>query len=208
MAFAEPGLIDMIMRLRSRGISDINVLRAMEQIPRSVFVIDALKMRSYDECEIPIACGQNLLSPLTTAILCQTLEVSPEHKVLQIGTGSGYSTAVLAKLCKRVYGVERYKTLCEDAECHMKALVNNTVLRHGDGRFGWRGQAPFDRILISASVRMFPSALLDQLTDGGRLIAVVDGQLSIAMRKNGKIQEKTIMPMKIPALEPGKSKAL
>ena len=208
MAFLEPGLFDMIMRLRSRGISDTNVLRAVEKTPRTVFVPDALKMQSYDERDIPIACGQNLLAPLTTAILCQTLEVQPDHKVLLIGTGSGYSTAVLSHLCKRVYSVERYKALSDTAEERLKGLAVNTVLRHGDGRYGWKGQAPFDRILICASVRMFPTALLDQLSDDGRLVAIVEGQLCVAERKSGKMVEKTIMPISIPPLEPGKSQAI
>ena len=208
MAFLEPGLFDMIMRLRSRGISDTNVLRAVEKTPRTVFVPDALKMQSYDERDIPIACGQNLLAPLTTAILCQTLEVKPDHKVLLIGTGSGYSTSVLSHLCKRVYSVERYKSLSESAEETLRGLAVNTVLRHGDGRYGWKGQAPFDRILICASVRMFPTALLDQLTGNGRMVAIVDGQLSVAERKNGETLEKAIMPLNITPLEPGKSQAI
>lgn len=208
MSFLEPGLFDMIMRLRSRGISDTNVLRAIEKTPRTVFVPDALKMQSYDERDIPIACGQNLLAPLTTAILCQTLEVQPDHKVLLIGTGSGYSTAVLSHVCKRVYSVERYKSLAEPAEERLKGMAVNTVLRHGDGRYGWKGQAPFDRVLICASVRMFPTALLDQLTGNGRMVAVVDGQLSVASRVDGETLEKPIMPLNIPPLEPGKSQAI
>ncbi len=208
MAFIEPGLFDMIMRLRSRGISDTHVLRAVEQTPRSLFVPNDLKMQSYDECDIPIECGQSLLAPLTTAILCQTLDVHPEHKVLHIGTGSGYSVAVLAKLCTRIYSVERYKTLSDAAESRLQTLVNNTVLRHGDGRFGWRGQAPFDRILVCASVRTMPTVLIEQLAKNGRIIAVVDGQLNAAERKNGKLVEKTVMSLQIPDLEPGKSKVL
>ena len=208
MAFIEPGLFDMIMRLRSRGISNTNVLRAIEQTPRSLFVPNALKMQSYDECDIPIDCGQSLLAPLTTAILCQTLDVRPEHKVLHIGTGSGYSVAVLAKLCTRIYSVERYKTLSDVAETRLKTLVNNTVLRHGDGRFGWRGQAPFDRIIMCASVRIMPSALIEQLTNNGRIVAVINGQLSVAERKNSKVVEETVMALEIPSLETGKSKIL
>ena len=208
MSFLEPGLFDMIMRLRSRGISDTNVLRAIEMTPRTAFVPDSLKMQSYDEQDIPIACGQNLLSPLSTAILCQTLEARAEHKTLHIGTGSGYSVAILSHICKRVYSVERYKALSNAAEENLKGLAINTVLRHGDGRYGWKGQAPFDRILICASVRMFPTALLEQLADNGRIVAVVEGILSVATRINGQIEEKTIMPLNIPPLEPGKSQAI
>ncbi|PHR91105.1 MAG: protein-L-isoaspartate(D-aspartate) O-methyltransferase [Robiginitomaculum sp.] len=208
MSFLEPGLVDMIMRLRSRGISDTSVLRAMEAIPRTVFVPNALKMQSYDECEIPIACGQSLLAPLTVAILCQTLQIAPNHKVLHIGTGSGYSVAVLSKLCTRVYSVERYKTLRDEAEERLRNLCRNTVLRHGDGRFGWRGQAPFDRIMVCGSVRVMPTALLEQLPPRGRMVAVVDGKLCVAERTGGRIKETTVMDMQLPALVPGKSLAL
>ena len=104
----EPGLFDMIMRLRSSGISDTNVLRAMEIIPRSAFVPVDLTMQSYDEGPLPIECGQSLSAPMTAAIMCQVLDVRPEHKVLHVGAGSGYATAILAKLCTRVYAVERY----------------------------------------------------------------------------------------------------
>lgn len=207
MSFLEPGLFDMIMRLRSRGISDTNVLRAIEKTPRTTFVPDHLKMQSYDERDIPIACGQNLLAPMTTAILCQTLEVRPEHKVLHIGTGSGYSVAVLSQLCRRVYSVERYKALSDSAEERLQGLAVNTVLRHGDGRYGWKGQAPFDRILICASVRMFPTALLSQLSENGRMVAVVEGQLTAAQCDKGKVVETPIIPLKISPLEPGKSQA-
>lgn len=208
MSIVEPGLFDMIMRLRGRGISDTSILRAMEHVPRSLFVPNAFKMESYDEIDIPIACGQVLLSPLKTAILCQTLEVKPEDKVLHIGTGSGYSVGILSKLCTRVYSVERYKTLRDEAEDRLRDICRNTVLRHGDGRFGWRGQAPFNRILVCGSVRVMPTALLEQLAPNGRMVAVVEGKICIAERKDGRIREKSVMQLQLASLEPGKSKAL
>ncbi len=204
MGFVEPGLFDMIMRLRSSGISEIDVLRAMETVPRSAFVPNSQKMLSYDESEIPLACGQAMLTPLGTAILCQTLDVSPKHKILHIGTGSGYTTAILAKLCKRVYSVERSLELCEQAEKNLRPLVNNAVMRHGDGRLGWRGQAPFDRILLSGSVRIMPNALLEQLSDGGRVVAVVDDMLCAGNLEKNKTTEEILMKMTLPALVPGK----
>ena len=212
MSFIEPGLFDMIMRLRGRGISDSQVLRAMEMVKRSVFVPDDLVPQSYDEQALPIPCGQTLLAPLDIAILCQSLDVKPSHKVLHIGVGSGYTSAVLAKMCRRVYGIERYRTLVKYAEERLHKQGAKVVLRHGDGRQGWRGQAPFDRILICASVRVIPEALQHQLTSDGRIVCVVDDMLVRAKwqsdKKGDKLVETPILAMKFPALEAGKAKAL
>ena len=208
MAFIEPGLYDMIMRLRGRGISDTNVLRAMERIPRSAFVLQSHFSEAYDEKDLPIACGQSLPAPLKVGILCQSLEVGPEHKVLQIGTGSGYTAAILAQMCKRVYSVERYQTLVEAAEQVLHQHAPNVVPKFGDGRYGWRGQAPFDRILITAAVRTLPSALLDQLKSGGKMVAVVDDMITIADKDGKKIKETKLLPMQLSPIEPGKAQAL
>ena len=208
MAFIEPGLYDMIMRLRGRGISDTNVLRAMERIPRSAFVLQSHFSEAYNEKDLPIACGQSLPAPLKVAILCQTLDAGPEHKVLQIGTGSGYTAAILAQMCKRVYSVERYQTLVETAEHGLNQHAPNVVPKYGDGRYGWRGQAPFDRILITASVRTLPNALLDQLKPGGRMVAVVEDMVTIAEKLGKKVKESTLLPMQLSPIEPGKAHAL
>jgi len=207
MSFIEPGLFDMIMRLRGRGISDSNVLRAMELVKRSDFVPTDMVPQSYDERPIPIACGQTMPPPLDIAILCQSLEVKPTHKTLHIGCGSGYTSAVLAKMCKRVYAVERYQTLVEYAEVRLRKQGANVVIHHGDGRLGWRGQAPFDRILLSASVRVIPDSLTSQLCGGGRVIAVIDGQLIGAVKEGDKLRETIILPMNLPAMEAGKAKS-
>jgi len=207
MSFIEPGLFDMIVRLRGRGISDNNVLRAMEQVKRSDFVPDDLVPQSYDEKPLPLPCGQSLSSPMTTAILCQTLDVRPTHKVLLIGVGSGYSSAILAKMCKRVYAVERYKTLVEYAEKRLHKQAARVVLRHADGRLGWRGQAPFDRILITADVRVIPTALQNQLTPDGLIVAVIDGMLTSAKLEGKKLKETPVLPLDLPAMEAGKAKA-
>lgn len=208
MSFIEPGLFDMIMRLRGRGISDSNVLRAMELVKRSAYVPDDLVPESYDERPLPLPCGQTLPAPLDIAIMCQSLDVKPSHKVLVIGTASGYTAAVLAKMCKRVYGVERYKTLVEYAEARLQKQMAKVVIRHGDGRLGWRGQAPFDRILICASVRVIPVALLTQLTPDGKIVTVVEGNLIGAARNGKKLAETIILPMELPALEAGKAKSM
>lgn len=208
MSFIEPGLFDMIMRLRRRGISDSNVLRAMELVKRSAFVSDDLVPDSYDERPLPIPCGQTLLAPLDIAIMCQSLDVKPSHKVLLIGAGSGYTAAILAKMSRRVYAVERYRTLVAYAETRLQKLAAKVVIRHGDGRRGWRGQAPFDRIILCASVRVIPDALQNQLTSDGLIVAVVEGNLVRANLVSKKLKETPILAMDLPAMEAGKAKSL
>ncbi len=204
MAFIEAGLYDMIIRLRGRGISDINVLRAMERVPRSAFVPLSHAHEAYDEKDLPIACGQTLPAPLTLAILCQTLDVHPDHKVLLIGTGTGYTSAVLANMCKRVYAIERYQTLAMEAEPRLQKHGANVVSKYGDGRYGWKGQAPFDRILIAAAVKKIPKSLRDQLKPDGKLVTVFKDMMVVF--ENG--EEKEVLPLKISGLESGKSQAL
>ncbi len=208
MSFIEPGLFDMIVRLRGRGISDNNVLRAMEQVKRSDYVPSEFVPQSYDERPLPIPCGQTLQSPMTTAILCQALDVKRQHKILLIGAGSGYSSAVLAKMSRRVYGVERYKALAEYAQTRLQKHAAKVVIRHGDGRLGWRGQAPFERIVITASVRVIPTALQNQLTPDGLIVAVIDNMLTSAKFEGKKLIETQILPLELPAMEAGKAKSM
>ena len=130
----------MIMRIRGRGISDNAVLRAMELVARKHFVAKKHWDVAYEEQSLPTSCGQSLSPPLTIALMTQMLELSPEHKLLEIGTGSGYHTAILSKIVKRVYSVERYKQLIREAEARFQSLgISNHVIRHGDGRYGWGG---------------------------------------------------------------------
>ena len=205
----DPGLMDMIMRLRGRGVSDNDVLRAFELTPRKHFVDHKLYEQAYDEKPLPIDCGQTLSEPITIARMTQAIDIRPEHKLLEIGTGSGYHAALLSKLCKRVYSVERYKTLVALSEARFKKLdIHNVVVRYGDGRYGWPGQAPFDRIIITAGLRAVPDSLLDQLAPGGRLVAVVDNELITFDKARTKITETVIVPMTLPMMEAGKSKAL
>lgn len=204
-----PGIIDMIMRLRGRGISDNAVLRAMELVDRRHFTVQKYWDVAYDEQSLPIACGQTLSKPVTVAFMTQMLDLSPEHKILEIGTGSGYHTAILSNITKRVYSIERYKTLISDAEnVFAKIGVTNHVIRHGDGRYGWRGQAPFDRILIGCGVNKKPVKLMEQLGEGGVLVGVI-GQTLMRYRKiRGLMSEEALFPMTLPMLETGKSKSL
>lgn len=205
----DPGLIDMIMRLRGRGISDNAALRAMELIARKRFVDEQYWDVAYDEQSLPTSCGQTLSPPLTIALMTQMLELSPNHKLLEIGTGSGYHTAILSKMVKRVYSVERYKQLIRETELRFKALgITNHVIRHGDGRYGWGGQAPFDRIILTCALRAEPAMLIDQLAPGGKLVAVVDDQLTRYTKARKKVSVETLFPLNVPMIEAGKSKAL
>jgi len=205
----DPGLIDMIMRIRGRGISDNAVLKGMELIVRKRFVDQKYWDVAYEEQALPTSCGQALSPPLTTALMTQMLELSPEHKLLEIGTGSGYHTAILSKIVKRVYSVERYKQLIREAETRFKEIgITNHVIRHGDGRYGWGGQAPFDRIILTCALRAEPAMLIDQLAPGGKLVAVVDNQLTRYVKARKKVSVETLFPLQVPMIEAGKSKAL
>lgn len=199
----------MIMALRSRGISDNAVLRAMELVDRKHFVQKAHWGEAYDERALPIACGQSLTSPMTTALMCQVLGAGREHKLLEIGLGSGYQAAVLSHIVTRVYAVDRYKTLLQEAEARFDKMgIVNVVTRHGDGRYGWKGQAPFDRIILGCGVKSVPKALQDQLTPGGRLVAVVDGTLMRFDKARTKLTGQEVMPLTLDMLETGKSHSL
>ena len=205
----DPGLIDMIMRLRGRGISDNALLKSMEMVPRKHFVDDAYWDAAYEEQALPTSCGQVLSPPLTIALMTQMLELRPEHKLLQIGTGSGYHAAILSKMVKRVYSVERYKQLIREAEARYKALgITNHVIRHGDGRYGWGGQAPFDRIILTCALRAEPAMLIEQLAPNGKLVAVVDDYLTRYSKARKKVTVETFFPSQVPMIEAGKSKAL
>ncbi len=205
----DPERIDMIMALRGRGVSDNAVLRAMELVPRRRFVELAHAQQAYENRTLPIACGQEISAPYDVAIMSQLLDLEPEHKLLEVGTGSGYHAAVLSQICRRVYSVERYHSLLRAAEQRFAENgINNVVTRHGDGRYGWPGQAPFDRIIVTCGVRAMPSGLMEQLAPGGKMVAVADGTLTVASKARKRVEETEIMPMKLPPIEAGKSKVL
>jgi len=205
----DPGLIDMIMRLRSRGISSNAVLRAIELVPRRHFVPPEKRDVAYDAVNVPIACGQTLPPPMTAALLAQMLDVNLDHKVLTLGLGSGYLAAILSKMATRVYTVERYKTLIRQADERFRDLdVYNVVTRHGDGRYGWPGQAPFDRIVMGYALRAEPDAVLDQLAAGGKMLAVIDGVLTRFEKPRTKISATELMPLDLDMVEAGKSRTL
>jgi protein-L-isoaspartate(D-aspartate) O-methyltransferase len=168
--------IALVMELRRHGIADQRVLSAIERTPRDAFVEEPFQHSAWENTALPIACGQTISQPFVVAYVTEQLDVQPKHRVLELGTGSGYQAAVLSPLCRMVYTVERHKPLLKQAEARFKALkLENIVTRHGDGLQGWAEQAPFDRILLSAAVPEVPQVLIEQLKSGGILIAPVGG---------------------------------
>jgi protein-L-isoaspartate(D-aspartate) O-methyltransferase len=164
----------LIMNLRAQGIRDNRVLNAIEKLPRSLFVDEALADHAYDDRALPIDCGQTISQPFVVAFMTEALRVGDLHKVLEIGTGSGYQTAVLAQLCRRVYTIERYRTLLKAAERRLERLeARNVTAMVGDGLKGWPAQAPFDRILVTAAAEEIPRTLVDQLKVGGIMVLPV-----------------------------------
>jgi len=166
--------IRLIMELRRAGIADTEVLSAIERIPRDAFTPESFRHQAYENMAIPIGQGQTLSQPQVVALMTQALRASRRTKVLEVGTGSGYQAAVLSRLCRRVYTIERFKELLKTAEARFLALrLHNITARHGDGWKGWREQAPFDRIIVTAAASSIPGALVDQLAEGGLMVLPV-----------------------------------
>ena len=164
----------LVARLREQGIDNNEVLACMGAVPRHIFVDEAMAHRSYEDTALPIGHNQTISQPFIVALMTQLLcEVEP-RQVLEVGTGSGYQTAVLSYFCHRLYSIERISALTKRAQKRLAAMsVKNTVLKHGDGYGGWEVHAPFDAIMVTAAPPAVPEALLDQLAVGGRLIVPV-----------------------------------
>ena len=166
--------IRLIMRLRRAGISDTNVLSAIERIPREAFVPDSFLDQAYEDRTLPIGHGQTLSQPRVVALMTQALEIDRRIKVLEIGTGSGYQAAVLSRLCRRLYTIERHRELQRAAERRFQELrLHNITARLGDGAKGWPEQAPFARIMVTAAAAGIPESLVDQLAPGGIMVVPV-----------------------------------
>jgi protein-L-isoaspartate(D-aspartate) O-methyltransferase len=164
----------LVLALRSQGVTEAKVLDAIERTPRDLFTPELFKERAWEDSALPIACGQTISQPFIVGLMTQSLKLEPRSRVLEIGTGSGYQTAVLARIARLVYTVERYRTLLREAEDRFKTLgLLNIVTRFGDGGEGWPEQAPFDRILVTAAAPGEPKTLLEQLKPSGILVAPV-----------------------------------
>lgn len=164
--------IRLIMALRRAGVSDTAVLAAIERVAREKFIPDIFLDQAYDDVALPIGLGQTISQPSVVAFMTQELQLNDRLKVLEIGTGSGYQTAILARLCRRVYSIEIHEPLLRVAESRLADLrIHNVTTRWGDGARGWQEQAPFDRIILTcAAAREVPQDLLDQLAIGGRMM--------------------------------------
>ncbi len=187
----------LVKRLRDHGIDDERVLEVIGSLPRHIFVDEALAHRAYEDTALPIGHGQTISQPYIVALMTAKLLNEPRDRILEIGTGSGYQAAVLARLVKRVYTVERIAALIERAQSRFRALkLRNIRVKYDDGSLGWPEQAPFDGILVTAAAREVPAALIEQLAIGGRMVIPVgddDGQeLRIIDRTPDGVREERV----------------
>jgi protein-L-isoaspartate(D-aspartate) O-methyltransferase len=206
---AAPKVLRLLMELRGLGVSDARVLGALERVPREIFVPGAFKDQAYENVALPIGHGQTISQPLVVALMTEALEVGERHKVLEIGTGSGYQTAILARLCRRVFTIERHRALLKEAEKRFAELrLHNVTSRFGDGTKGWPEQAPFDRIIVTAAAPELPGKLLGSLVEGGVLVAPVgeerrDQRLVRIRRKDGASITEELGPVRFVPLVTG-----
>jgi protein-L-isoaspartate(D-aspartate) O-methyltransferase len=187
-------------QIRERGIENGAVLEAMRQVPRHRFVPPALASQAYDDTPLPIGHDQTISQPYIVAYMSDILRVSRDHTVLEIGTGSGYQAAILGELAREVYTIEIVGALAERAGAVLEELgYENVHVRYGDGYLGWPEHAPFDRILLTAAPSEVPQPLIDQLAEGGRLVAPVGGwaqEIVILTKENGRITEERTIPVR------------
>jgi protein-L-isoaspartate(D-aspartate) O-methyltransferase len=163
--------MQLVLSLRNQGVRDLKVLEAIESVPRELFVNEVFKDQAWDDSALPISFGQTISQPFIVGFMTDRLKLNDRHKVLEIGTGSGYQAAVLAHLCRRVYTIERYRGLAKEAEERFKKLkLSNITQLIADGAKGWPQQAPFDRIIVTAAAKEIPPALLEQLAVGGIMV--------------------------------------
>ncbi|MDF3073135.1 MAG: Protein-L-isoaspartate carboxylmethyltransferase [Alphaproteobacteria bacterium] len=201
--------IRLIMELRRSGITDTRVLAAIERIPREEFVLPTFADQAYENLALPIGHGQTISQPYVVAFMTQALQVEEKMKVLEVGTGSGYQAAVLSKMCRRLYTIERYRPLAEDSEKRLQHLrCHNVVVRVADGTKGWREQAPFDRIIVTAAGREVPPLLLEQLGDNGVLVMPMGpdplNQSIMRLKKTERgIERESLLPVRFVPLVPG-----
>lgn len=201
--------IRLIMELRQAGITDTRVLSAIERVAREAFVMATFRDQAYENRALPIGHGQTISQPYVVAFQTQALQVGERMKVLEVGTGSGYQAAVLGLLCRRLYTIERYRPLMEEAERRLQEIkVFNVVFRCADGTKGWKEQAPFDRIIVTAASREVPQALIDQLAMGGILVMPVGrdplNQHLVRVTKTERgVQQENLLLVRFVPLVPG-----
>jgi protein-L-isoaspartate(D-aspartate) O-methyltransferase len=191
----------LVDELRSKGIRDLAVLRAIEKTPRHLFVPTGIRHRAYDDAPLPVGNSQTISQPLIHAQYLELLQLKGTERVLEIGTGTGYQTALLSHLVAQVFSIERIAPLLERAREILQQLgLRNMSLMIGDGTLGWREHAPFDAILVSAGAPAVPQPLLDQLADGGRLLVPVGDRetqhLVLYTRRGERMDKREVAPVR------------
>ena len=187
----------LIEQIRGRGIDDLAILQLFDQVPRHLFLPDGVWPRAYEDAPIPIGYGQTASQPSLQALYLSVLKIAPEDTVLEIGTGSGFLTGLLALTADRVYSVERIRELSVRARAALDRLgVKNVALMVGDGTIGWRKYAPFDVVVVSAASPSIPPAFIDQLAEGGRMLIPVGTrerqELVLVRRQDGEIHQENL----------------
>jgi protein-L-isoaspartate(D-aspartate) O-methyltransferase len=185
--------LEMVDLLRERGIRDTRLLAAMSKVERHLFVKEAFINRAYDDSALPIGHSQTISQPYTVAFMTEALQISEGHKVLEIGTGSGYQAAILAELGARVFSIERHFQLLDEARQRLDRLGYHIAAKMGDGTLGWSEFAPYNGILVTAGAPDVPDTLLEQLSDNGRLVIPVGGmdeQKLFIIQRNGDTYTK------------------
>ena len=208
------GRMEFMLTLRRRGISDQAVLRAMDEVPREHFVAPDYLESAYGDHALPIACGQTISQPYVVAYMTEQLAVKPEHRVLEVGTGSGYQAAVLSRIARDVVSIERYRTLAEAARSRLATLgYNNVDVVIGDGLLGVPERAPYDRIIVTAAAEDVPQALIDQLNEDGIMLLPLGPQQGtqeiVKLTKTDKgIRREHLIGVRFVPLLPGRAREL
>jgi protein-L-isoaspartate(D-aspartate) O-methyltransferase len=208
------GRMEFLLNLRRHGIMDAAVLRAMDEVPREHFVTNDYADIAYADQALPIACGQTISQPYVVAYMTERLDVQPTHRVLEVGTGSGYQAAILSRLAREVVTIERYRTLADTARTRLATLgFGNVEVVVGDGLAGVPDGGPFDRIMVTAAAEEIPPALVEQLAEGGVMVLPLGPHagaqviVKLTKTKEGLDREDLIGVRFVPLL-PGKAREL
>lgn len=199
----------LMLELRQAGITEVGVLEALEATPREMFLPEQFKDRAFENVALPIGFHQTVSQPSVVGLMTQALEVTDRMKVLEIGTGSGYQAAILSKLCRRLYSIERHRPLLAEAEERFAQLkLTNITTRVGDGTLGWPEQVPFERIIVTAAAVDVPPVLVAQLTVGGVMVVPVgddddDQRLVRVLRTEDGAETEDLNPVRFVPLVPG-----
>jgi protein-L-isoaspartate(D-aspartate) O-methyltransferase len=208
------GRMEFMLTLRRRGIMNAAVLRAMDEVPREHFVPPGYYEQAYADQALPIACGQTISQPYVVAYMTEALDVRPVHKVLEVGTGSGYQAAVLSRLAKEVVSVERYRTLADTARARLETLgLTNVEVLAEDGLADATGRGPYDRIMVTAAAEEVPQALVASLAEGGVMILPLGphggAQELVKLTKTpGGVSRQDLIAVRFVPLLPGKAREL